>query len=516
MRITKIAIRNYRGVASIEQIVPPGGLVARGTNGRGKSSFINAVKAALTGRDIGPDAIRLGEDKAEILIDMESLAVRRVIEATRGTLTVTSGEGMRAQRPVAFLAELLGTSTLDPLDLLLDDPKRRRARVLEALPLTVTADELRVFAPDVGDIDTAGHGLEVIARVERDYYARRAAAKKARDVSERGLEPLRSAAAAAATGVPPLADGLEDLDVAGASSALASRRDAFSKLEAEAAAAQRAHERLTGARERLAEARRTAAESRAYHSKLIANGERLPNLREGEGIQANAVRRLERDLAVAKENLLRTRDAIAAVEGDLVEAKRVDVDAAKAEAMIRDVEAHIAETSAETVAPEALAAAREGVERAAEALARANAIETCNAAIQRHREATAWHAVAEVEVERLDGIVRALQRDAPAALLARADVIPGLGLDGDEITLDGVRLGSLCGAQAMRFCVSVAKRLNAKARILVVDGLERIDPDLQQAFKAFAVEGGYQLLASCVDRGEIVYEAVEASEDVAA
>ena len=65
--------------------------------------------------------------------------------------------------------------------------------------------------------------------------------------------------------------------------------------------------------------------------------------------------------------------------------------------------------------------------------------------------------------------MRSLTEQAPAELLAQCDGIPGLSLDGDDILLDGVRLDSLCGAEQVRFCVEVARRANAKSKILVVD-----------------------------------------------
>jgi hypothetical protein len=60
----------------------------------------------------------------------------------------------------------------------------------------------------------------------------------------------------------------------------------------------------------------------------------------------------------------------------------------------------------------------------------------------------------------------------------------------------------------MTFAVDLCKRLNAKAKILVVDGLERLDPERLEAFVKTATAGDWQLLATKVDAGELVVEAI--------
>jgi hypothetical protein len=92
-----------------------------------------------------------------------------------------------------------------------------------------------------------------------------------------------------------------------------------------------------------------------------------------------------------------------------------------------------------------------------------------------------------------------------------ADAIPGLALDGETVTLDGKSLDALSGSEQMRFCIEVARRANAKSRIIVVDGLERIDPEQYAAFVQQATAGGFQLFGTRVAGGGLELEAVEIS-----
>ena len=145
-------------------------------------------------------------------------------------------------------------------------------------------------------------------------------------------------------------------------------------------------------------------------------------------------------------------------------------------------------------------AAKEAVQQANVALAQAKGAE---AIAKQAAEVAKLVEIAEVDAiaaHQLDVIVKRLTDEAPRAI-ANADSIPGLKLDGESVTLDGVGLDTLCGAEQMRLCVEIARRASAKARFLVVDGLERIDEEQFDAFVREATKGGWQLFGSRVTKG---------------
>jgi len=113
----------------------------------------------------------------------------------------------------------------------------------------------------------------------------------------------------------------------------------------------------------------------------------------------------------------------------------------------------------------------------------------------------------------LTAIVDRLRNDAPRELLAKSEGIRGLGIDGDTLTLDGKSIDAVSGNEQMFFAVEVARRANAKTKILVVDGLERLDPDALPFFINAAARDGFQLIATRVERGEMVLEAIDAHEE---
>lgn len=116
------------------------------------------------------------------------------------------------------------------------------------------------------------------------------------------------------------------------------------------------------------------------------------------------------------------------------------------------------------------------------------------------------------QAEKLQAIATKMSTEAPAELLAAANGITGLTLQGDDILLNGVSMDGLSGREQLLFAVDVARRANASSQILVVDGLERVDAEAMPDFIKAATAGGYQLIGTRVDSGEVVLEAIEVEE----
>ncbi len=199
------------------------------------------------------------------------------------------------------------------------------------------------------------------------------------------------------------------------------------------------------------------------------------------------------------------RKAIALHEAELARAAQLRQQAA-------DLESAIAATSETAATPEEVAAAEAVRDAANEKLAKAIAAK----ARADHEE--------KVEVERtrlteanekagqLTGMVDRFTKVVPNELLKASNGIPGLAFDGDEIFLDGVAFSSLSGREAIFFATEIARRLNVQSKILIVDGLERVDDDQLPDFVKMATADGYQLIGTRVEAGEVVLTAIEADD----
>ena len=502
-RIKRVVIHNYRGVEELDLDVPAAGAIARGRNGGGKTTILKAIKAALLAQDVGADAIRKGADRSEILVDIDDLAVQRVITEAGQRVTVSKGE-FEVKKPQTYLQELLGTSSLDPMDLLLLKGKERRKAILAALPVTVTVEQLRRWwdkCPD--NYDTSGHGLEVVATVRDAAYRKRADKNKEAKAAENELTATRKAAETIhAPAEAPDLDRLEN-----ESAAAAARVASLESRQAEAAKQERA---VAGRREKVEALRQQAASIRGQLRPV--SDEELVSAEEAVRSSQASVARIRAELEAA-ELQLRSAEKSAIGLHAAREQQEADVERAQSvEQQADELEAAMASVAIQPVPEVELEAARVAATTARDMLGQGradyNAAREQKAAKLKVAELEAKVATIREEAERLDSIVKALSNDAPAELLSQAKGIDGLSLDGDEVLLDGVRLDALCGAEQIRFCVEVARRANSKSKILICDGLERLDPEAMDVFVREATRGGYQLLAMRVDRGDVVIEAI--------
>lgn len=209
MKITKLAIKNFRGIEALETSVPPAGAVISGHNAAGKTSVLRAIQAALVARGVDPTAIRIGAEKAEIVLDLDDVTVRRVITSKTSSVTVTTQDGLTRKAPQTYLNDLLGGAAIDPIELFLAPPKERRRQILAALPVTVTPEQLRQWIPTLrDDVDCSGHGLEVLERLRKQAYDRRTAANAASKQAGDNASRARAEADAAGKDLAPNAPTL--------------------------------------------------------------------------------------------------------------------------------------------------------------------------------------------------------------------------------------------------------------------------------------------------------------------
>lgn len=498
MRIRQLTIRSYKGIE--EKSVPVGehGAVVVGRNGSGKTSILDAVRAALAGRNVGPDAIRLGADRAEILVDLEDIEVRRVIDGG-GTRVELRPE---QKKPAAFLARLLGAGQLDPVELLTErDATKRRARILGALPMRVTAEQLRELVPGVEPGDCSGHALEVVSRLGKEYEERRrvanAEARDCRGAAERARQELGQLPAGT------LAPGARtELDAA---------RRARAVLEARAADAVAAQSRSAATRDKVSELEAAAADRREW---APAVDEVLEGLAADALAKATAnVGRLEAELEQARLRLGVTEAQVATRAAARRQREAALAEAARLEEQAATLRQALGAGAVDGPSDAALAEAAQLEEQAARRLAAHEAAERRQATEDAWKATDARAREAEAAATALDRVVRALRSDVPAELIRQSGAIPGLGVEGDRVTLDGVDLDQLNDAGRLRLAVQIAKRATPEVRVLVTDRLELLDPEQYAAFVAEAIADGWQLIGARVAGGDVRVEAIDAGED---
>lgn len=515
-KITRIQIRNYRGIKALDERVSGKGIIAKGRNGSGKTSFLKAIGTCLASEGADADAIRLGEKEGEILIDLdrcgEALLARRRMTPTKSDVSVTrdaeSDHSAKLAKPTTLLAEILGSAPLDVVGLVLEkDKKKRRELVMQALPVRVTVEQLRRWIPKLPDSHPCqGHGLEVVAKLRQGAYERRTAANKAAEQAARTFEHEDAHAKRMRDQVPA---GAGDHAAAADAFDLATKR--LHGLTARREAAAGAEARLAGLRTQV-ETKRAEAVACTKRAGIRPTAEQLSAAREDCAALTEHVAAMQRKLDEAQADLREAERMRAQLEQGEAEFVASTEEAQRAEREALELEKSL-DSAVDRVSDEEIAAAQRDKDAAQRALQAAADLETANKAEQIATQARQAMEDAKAEAARIDKLVQVLTTEAPAIILKESGGVEGLEIDGDDIRLNKVSLDHCCGAERMSFAAEIAKALTPNADFLVIDGLERIDPEQLDAFVAAATSGGRQLFGSLVDRGDLVLAHIASSDD---
>jgi DNA-binding FrmR family transcriptional regulator len=506
--VTRMRALNYRGLAKIDVPVGPGGVIFIGQNGEGKTTAIDLLPAALEGVGIGPECIRLGADKTEILIDMDKveenrrtkLEAKRTISKDGTKIALTGGDGVPLPKAKEQLSALFGGRALDLLKFLMANAKEQRAIVLAAHPVKVTGEDLTTWTGEAKDWNTTGHGHEVLARVRQMYFDQRTKAGQVADQAKAAAQIKAGEADKLKVENPEaMTPDAARTHVAAAERELAVLRDRRRQASERDAAAE-------GTRVRVAELRAQAEELMGKPEATSPEDTAIVKADGWVSMLTTQVQEIEKTLAEARRQLdekIKERDALHArvteASGIMADVERMIAQAAELEQSIAPVAGSDPQDLAEQIT------AAEGSMESAQALVTAAELTgKWRAAQAQVKEAELSEAIANTEWERLNKIVETLTKVAPAEIASRADLIPGLELTEKAILLDGKDITVLCGAEKMRFAVSLAKRVAGMAKILRVDGMEALAPKAQPEFVRMCLEGGWMLFATVVADGPMV------------
>jgi DNA repair exonuclease SbcCD ATPase subunit len=175
MKVTHVRIKNILGVEQME-ITPGKFTEIRGRNAAGKTSVLEAIKAALKG---GHDAtlLRNGADEGEIVLLLDNGdEVRKVVTADKSELKVRH-DGKLVRNGVSILDTLRDIVSVNPVEFIQAVPKRRLEILLEAMPIEVTDEEVSTAAGFQCRI--TGNPLDAIGTIRKQVYDERTGLNRA-------------------------------------------------------------------------------------------------------------------------------------------------------------------------------------------------------------------------------------------------------------------------------------------------------------------------------------------------
>jgi len=193
-RVIRMSLQNYMGIEAIE-LAPDGkSIVISGPNEVGKTTLLNAVYAAITGKAPNvSEPVKQGTDQAVISVDLgnATIALRIVRKFGKGeSVVVENADGSRLKSPATVLSALYSTIAVDPLAFAGERPKEQAAVLRSIVKLNVDPEQV------LAEIATAEEQRRDAGRDLRQAQGH--LASEAEDAPQEDPGPRKSAADIAA------------------------------------------------------------------------------------------------------------------------------------------------------------------------------------------------------------------------------------------------------------------------------------------------------------------------------
>lgn len=133
------------------------------------------------------------------------------------------------------------------------------------------------------------------------------------------------------------------------------------------------------------------------------------------------------------------------------------------------------------------------------------AVDALNMKIRQNMEKARAEAEAKAysdQYAELTGVIEGIRADR-LALLDGADMpLPGLSVDGGELTYKGQRWDNMSGSEQLCVATAIVRRLNPACGFVILDKLEQMDPKTLREFSAWLEGEGLQAIATRVSTGD--------------
>ncbi len=193
LQVIKVTIRNIMLIEFLE-FYPRRLTVIKGPNGSGKTSVLEAVRAAFQGGN-DPSLLRNGATEGEVILLLDDgTEITKKVTASKSSLTVKHPSFGKASRRKDFVDNLINRITLNPVEFLVSGASRQKEMLLQAIPISVTAEQIEeVTHIAVVPAEAEGHALEVITRIHDSIYHERTGANRALKEKQSTAKQLQEA-----------------------------------------------------------------------------------------------------------------------------------------------------------------------------------------------------------------------------------------------------------------------------------------------------------------------------------
>ena len=194
LKVSKINISNLLGIEDLE-ITPTGNVVEiSGTNGQGKTSVLESVKAALGISDY-TKLLRNGEESGQVTLDLGDMKLERKYTEKGDKLKlqgkVAGTDSYSAlSSPAKLLKGLFNPNSVNPLSLLSAKPKELVDVVLAATPMSVDNKLMEEYTGKAWDADE--HALTVLDQATKEIFTERTGVNRDLKTAKTTYEQLQA------------------------------------------------------------------------------------------------------------------------------------------------------------------------------------------------------------------------------------------------------------------------------------------------------------------------------------
>jgi DNA repair exonuclease SbcCD ATPase subunit len=455
--LKKVTVQNVKGIEFAE--FAPGVLtVLSGSNGTGKTSILDAIRAVFAGGN-DPGLIRMDQEMAIVELELEDgTTIRKRIKQNGGDLVVKNPEGKVVKAPAAYVEGLASSFAFDPLAFLTAPPKHRAAWLAAVMPIAVKPEQ-------------------ILARVAHPKN-RPAIAEMLPEgpMDLEGLNNARKAIYEARTGENAVVKRLS-----GTVDSLQASLGADEEMDWSTKHAELLADLTNKRRERDALSEGTMAEYERRKAEIVAKG------------------RADIDLAV--KDLLAQIEKLKRLIETTTDAINADVNAQAAKAFEELSAKEREDAAALNVAIESLTEEVATAKEKADQQAR-------NEQTRRMLDQTRTEYLAAIaKAGLLDQAIEAMDK-AKAKALSETP-IPGLELAGEKIIYEGIEFDQLNTQQQYELAIEIGAQRAGSLPLMVSDCAEHLDPQKFEAFKSAAVQSGFQIVMARVGEGSLHAEIMD-------
>lgn len=145
MKIIKLISENFKGLKAVEIEPDQNFQIISGKNAQGKTSVLDSIWAAISGKTAlkaTDKPIRDGAEQAVVKVDLDDIIVTRKWKGDKTTLEVTAKDGARYSSPQTMLDNLVGRLSFDPLSFSNLDSKKQKEALQELVGVDFSKHDL--------------------------------------------------------------------------------------------------------------------------------------------------------------------------------------------------------------------------------------------------------------------------------------------------------------------------------------------------------------------------------------